>query len=890
MMPLPNVFRMTATACKWAGLNSASLFSATILLSFALSLHASAQTTSVSGTVYDPRTTASALPLPGVLVYVTTGKVDPLPAGVQCLTFSTPTGVVSYTYTGVDGTFTIKKVPLNTSYTLVIQAGKWRRKLPVTVGTNALTGLTLHMPSNHSEGDIPMIAIATGAADGVECVLHDMGISDSEFTDDNGTVNPGGHIHLYQGDGNPGASISPSTPSDTVLTGDVPTLNSYDMVMFPCQGGSYIQSDTALSNILNFANAGGRIFTTHYSFIWLDPDAPYNSKFPPVANWHPNYADPAIDPGVATVNTGFTDGATLAQWLENAGATSKGQPGQVQIGALRHDIDSVIPPTQSWLNLNDAADGNPVMQLTFNAPVNAPAAQQCGRVLFNEYHVIDLDGTGKIYPSECPTGPMSAQEEMLEYALFDLSTFVTPVVVPTLTVGFSPSPMIVKQGDSADDVTITATNTSTNTAIDPSAKLSITLPQGLTAVAINDPTKGWNCVLSTLQCTRTTSIPSTVSDAVTLTVSVDPYPAGGPSKGSLKVTISSPTFSNDVVATDVVDFQQKATITWPTPAPIVYGTALSATQLDAKSTVAGTFLYTPAVGTVLAAGQQTLSVVFTPTDGADYIPTTATVTLTVVPQNLAISVTPSPNPAFVSNAVTITATIPSPAGAPTGTVSFYDGEIQLGSSTISGGTASFTTSAMALGAHTIMAVYSGDANYKSSNSTSMQESIEDFNLAPGSGNGSPTVFPGGGADFTFVVSPLGGPSLAGAVNLSVDGLPVNATAEFSPAVVAAYTAQTKITLHVKTAPLSASEHDRNPIGKGTLPIAFGLVLLPFAARLRKARHRWIPMALLSIAGAALALGVTGCGGITYTPKNFTMTVKASAGNLSHSTPAKITVE
>src|SRR5882672_5392054 len=262
MVTLPNRFRMTATAWKWVVRESAPLSSTTTLVLFALSLHVSAQTTTISGTVYDPRTTASSLPLPGVLVYVSTGKVEPLPSGVQCLTAATPTGVVSYAYTAVDGTFTLKKVPLNTSYTLVIQAGKWRRQFPQTIDTNPVTGLKLHMPSNHLQGDIPMIAIATGAADGVECVLHDMGISDSEFTDDNGAVNPGGHIHLYQGNGNPGAVISPSTPSDTTLIGDLPTLNSYDMVMFPCQGGSYIETDTALSNILNFANAGGRIFTT----------------------------------------------------------------------------------------------------------------------------------------------------------------------------------------------------------------------------------------------------------------------------------------------------------------------------------------------------------------------------------------------------------------------------------------------------------------------------------------------------------------------------------------------------------------------------------------------------------------------------------------------------
>ena len=50
-------------------------------------------------------------------------------------------------------------------------------------------------------------------------------------------------------------------------------------------------------------------------------------------------------------------------------------------------------------------------------------------------------------------------------------------------------------------------------------------------------------------------------------------------------------------------------ITWPTPAPITYGTALSGTQLNATAPdgVAGTFVYAPASGAVLGAGaDQTL--------------------------------------------------------------------------------------------------------------------------------------------------------------------------------------------------------------------------------------------------------------------------------------------
>jgi hypothetical protein len=67
------------------------------------------------------------------------------------------------------------------------------------------------------------------------------------------------------------------------------------------------------------------------------------------------------------------------------------------------------------------------------------------------------------------------------------------------------------------------------------------------------------------------------------------------------------------------------TITWANPSDIVYGTTLSSTQLDATAEVPGTFVYTPAAGTLLGAGQnQTLSVTFTPTDTTDFTTATAT--------------------------------------------------------------------------------------------------------------------------------------------------------------------------------------------------------------------------------------------------------------------------
>ncbi len=84
------------------------------------------------------------------------------------------------------------------------------------------------------------------------------------------------------------------------------------------------------------------------------------------------------------------------------------------------------------------------------------------------------------------------------------------------------------------------------------------------------------------------------------------------------------------------------TITWPTPSSIVYGTALSSTQLNATndylgSAVAGTFTYTPAAGTVLHVGTHTLTVVFTPTDTTSYLPATNTVSLAVTKKTLDVT-------------------------------------------------------------------------------------------------------------------------------------------------------------------------------------------------------------------------------------------------------------
>ena len=109
---------------------------------------------------------------------------------------------------------------------------------------------------------------------------------------------------------------------------------------------------------------------------------------------------------------------------------------------------------------------------------------------------------------------------------------------------------------------------------------------------------------------------------------------------TLKVTFNpfdTGLFTTATATTQLVVNPAKPPVKWAAPAAISYGTALSASQLNATSTLPGKFSYSAALGTMLPAGPQTLSATFTPTDSADYSPVTATVTLVVNP--IALTVT-----------------------------------------------------------------------------------------------------------------------------------------------------------------------------------------------------------------------------------------------------------
>jgi len=239
--------------------------------------------------------------------------------------------------------------------------------------------------------------------------------------------------------------------------------------------------------------------------------------------------------------------------------------------------------------------------------------------------------------------------------------------------------------------------------------------------------------------------------SLTTTATASSVPGTYPITAALgTLSAANYTFSTFVNGTLTIT-QATPTITWATPAAITYGTALSSTQLDATASVAGTFAYNPAAGTVLAAGTQTLSVTFTPTNTTDYTTATGTVQLTVNPVTTTVALTSSPNPSNYGALVTFTAAV-TPSTA-TGTVTFMEGGSTLGTGTVSGGVATYGASTLPVGPNSVTAVYGGDPNDNSSTSAALTQTVNQLNTSVTLTSSANPSASGSLVTFTATVSP-----------------------------------------------------------------------------------------------------------------------------------------
>lgn len=394
--------------------------------------------TTISGTVYAPNGT---LPLFGVDVYVPATDPGPLAAGVQCGNCANglPGGSITRAATDDTGHFTLYDVPVGAAVPVVITVGKWRKQLTVTTQACQATQLTAAqttLPRNHTEGDIPQIAVTTGSADALECLVRKLGIDDSEFTTDA----QGGRVHLFNGNGAnqfaPGFAGGSGAFADAqTLWSSVDKLSSYDVVMFSCEAGQHPETkpQSALQAVHDYADRGGRVFLSHWHNIWVGGDqndpGHANPEWQTIGDF--DYGAPQSDISQNTSVDQDTNpkGSAFASWLSNTGATLI--RGLLPVTDPRYTLTSVDPDrAERWVYV-DPAKSTPsgrtgVQDMAFTTPQAQPVASRCGKVVFSDMHVSAGSSSkpGTPYPGGCSADPLTPQEKALAFMFFDISSCV----------------------------------------------------------------------------------------------------------------------------------------------------------------------------------------------------------------------------------------------------------------------------------------------------------------------------------------------------------------------------------------------------------------------------------------------------------------------------------
>jgi hypothetical protein len=220
----------------------------------------------------------------------------------------------------------------------------------------------------------------------------------------------------------------------------VPSLtNNYDLIMLPCDGGGEYNAtnwggdpydDPGRQNLVSYANAGGRVFTSHWGREWIErtTTAIPSGPFPNVAMWIPdiNPNNTSVPKGV--INSGAAWGSSFNAWMTNVGAASGGT---FNISPWREDTSSVMSASRLFVTYdgsNGTTSGYPA-DFTFDTPLGA--STPAGRVMYTDMHLANGTPSGT-FPGNCPTQgtALLQQEDAAEYLLFDLSGCVSGTPLP----------------------------------------------------------------------------------------------------------------------------------------------------------------------------------------------------------------------------------------------------------------------------------------------------------------------------------------------------------------------------------------------------------------------------------------------------------------------------
>lgn len=401
--------------------------------------------------------------------------------------------------------------------------------------------------------------------------------------------------------------------------------------------------------------------------------------------------------------------------------------------ALSPVLNEIVKqPTSTTL----ATSQNPataLMAITFTATVVGPSGTD-GPLTVPSGTVTFYDGSAVIGASTLSSGGVASftistltvgQHDITANYLGDSKNLASQTAVVTETVVRSPTTTTLGTSNATVPVGTNLTFSAVVTRTDGS------FPNGIVNFHDGATSIGTSTVNSAGVATLTTSLLTVGDHSITAVYLGDANNLTSTSPGVVETVQSIPT-----------------TATLTTSAnPVAAGAVLHLTatiSTDAGSTTGGSFsgIVTFRDGTTVlgsanssATGIATLDVAtlsvgphnLTAVYGGDlhYVASTAPTFVEVVESAATTTlVASSGTPSIAGKPVTFTATVTSVGGIPKGTVIFADGAISLGTGTLNAqGVTTITTSNLAVGQHTIIAAYGGDANDVVSASSGLQQTV-----------------------------------------------------------------------------------------------------------------------------------------------------------------------
>jgi hypothetical protein len=417
--------------------------------------------TTITGQVFAPNGT---LPLFGVNVFVPNSAPGAFQPGAHCTTCADdlPADAVASTITDENGKFSLPDIPDGDNIPVVFSIGKWRRQIKlakvaacsstaIAAADTSLPKSITDMSPNTTSVDMPQIAISTGSADSLECLVRRLGIADKEITTDTGS----GHIHMFSdtmaGAGTGTKSFDAGFGGGTGTLSDSQTLwgnktdpgklRNYDIVILSCEGGQHVETKTqeAMNNLKAYADLGGRVFLSHWHNIWVEgsttgtgANGTKPAVWPALATWS-NNTNNSNQAGDTIDEVNNPKGMSFATWMLNVGGSPSNMRDAVPLKDMTgrdtcRSVDST--KVEQWVYWQKDANTRITQNFQFTTPAEKPSDQRCGKVVFSDMHVSggpvkDASNNVLPYPSSCGAqADLSPQEKALAFMFFDIASCV----------------------------------------------------------------------------------------------------------------------------------------------------------------------------------------------------------------------------------------------------------------------------------------------------------------------------------------------------------------------------------------------------------------------------------------------------------------------------------